>query len=312
MRHPFSQSFSRGFSMQHFVISSLDRTVNTTPCTVALGNFDGVHLAHKALLDTAKQSDYTPAVFTFSEEVKNFLTSTKERADKIRKYGIEILFWASFSLFKEMSCEDFVLFLKNKLSCRHVVCGFNFHFGKGAVGDAKTLSTLAKTHGLSCTVLPKITQDQEPISSSRIRALLAEGNIETANSLLGIPHSISGVVQKGFSIGRRLDVPTLNLPISKNAAPLCHGVYVSRTLIGETSYPSITNIGANPTFDRNSVTCETYLLNTSGNFYEKAVTVQLLAFLRHERRFESFDALKEAIAEDLRLARAFHQTHPQT
>ena len=298
--------------MQRFVISSLDKTVNTIPCTVALGNFDGVHLAHTQLLSAAINSDHTPAVFTFSEEAKSFLTTTEQRAKKIEENGIQLLFLASFSIFKEMSCEDFVLFLKDKLACRQVVCGFNFRFGKGAAGDAQTLCALANAHGIACTVLSKINQGDAPISSSRIRALLAEGEIETANALLGAPHSISGVVQKGYSIGRRLDVPTLNLPISQNAAPICHGVYVSRTLIDKKFYPSITNIGTNPTFDRESITCETYLLDTCGDFYEKAVTVQLLSFLRKEKRFDSFDALKEAIANDLARARNYHQTHPKS
>ncbi len=298
--------------MQRFVISNLDKTFNTIPCTVALGNFDGVHLAHASLLHAAKDSEHASAVFTFSEEVKNFLTTTEERAQKIEEYGIQLLFLASFPLFKDMSCEDFVLFLKDKLACRHVVCGFNFHFGQGAVGDAQTLSALAEANGITCTVLSQITQNEEPISSSRIRALLADGEIETANTLLGAPHSISGSVQKGYSIGRRLDVPTLNLPIPKNAAPICHGVYVSRTMIDGKSYPSITNIGTNPTFDRENITCETYLLDTCGDFYEKAVTVQLLSFLRKEKRFDSPDALKEAIANDLTLARNYHQTHPKS
>ena len=295
--------------MQRFVISTVDQTVNTTPCTLALGNFDGVHLAHAALLHAAQKAAYTPGVFTFSEEVNNFLTTTETRTKKIEEHGIELLFLASFSAIKEMSCEEFVLFLKDKLACRHVVCGFNFHFGKGALGDAQTLLELAHKHSLSCTVLPQIMQDQEPISSSRIRTLLSEGHIEIANSLLGAPHSISGVVQKGFALGRRLQVPTINLPIPTNSAPLCHGVYVSRTCIGDQYYPSITNIGKNPTFDREHVTCETYLLDTFGDFYEKNVTVQLLSFLRAEKRFDSFDTLKEAIEQDLVRARNFHQNH---
>lgn len=297
--------------MQRFVISNLDITVNTAPCTVALGNFDGVHLAHTALLTAAINSGNTPAVFTFSEEVKSFLTTTEQRAKKMEECGVKLLFLADFPLFQDMSCEDFVLFLKDKLACRQVVCGFNFRFGKGAVGDTKTLSALAEANGIACTVLPPITQNEEPISSSRIRALLAEGKIEKANALLGAPHSIAGRVQKGYSIGRRLDVPTLNLPIPKNAAPVCHGVYISRTLIDGKSYPSITNIGTNPTFDRENITCETYLLDTCGDFYEKAVTVQLLSFLRKEKRFDSPNTLKEAIANDLSLARHYHQTHPK-
>lgn len=296
--------------MQRFVITTLNQTVNTTPCTIALGNFDGVHLAHQALLNAAKETAYTPAVFTFSEQVPNFLTTTEERANKIQEHGIELLFLADFSQIKHASCEEFVGFLKENLACRHVICGFNFHFGKGAVGNSKTLSNLANAFGMACSIVPPITHQGEAVSSSRIRSLIAVGEIETANTLLGKPHSISGIVQKGYSIGRRLQVPTLNLPLAPSSAPLCHGVYISRTLVDNRIYPSITNIGKNPTFDRDTVTCETYLLDTQGDFYNKTVTVQLLSFIRPEKRFQSFEALKEAIANDLSLAKAFHQTHP--
>lgn len=296
--------------MQRFAISSLNQIINTTPCTVALGNFDGVHLAHRALLKAAQSGENASAAFTFSHEVPRFLTTTEERVSLLEQSGIDMLFLADFSIIKNLSCQEFVLFLKEKLACRHFVCGYNFHFGKGASGNAQTLAELATAEGLSCTILNQINQSGDSVSSSRIRALLAEGDIESANNLLGRPFSFTGVVQKGYSIGRRLEVPTLNLPIPENAAAIRHGVYVSQTLINGILYPSITNIGNNPTFDRNTITCETYLLDASGNFYEKALSVQLLAFLREEKRFDSFDALKEAIEKDLTNARFYHQKHP--
>jgi len=296
--------------MQRFVIPSLDQTVNTTPCTVALGNFDGVHLAHTALLQAAKDSENASGVFTFSEEVPHFLTTTEERIALFAENGIDLLFLASFSLVKDLSCREFVLFLKEKLACRHVVCGYNFRFGKGALGNAQTLAELTESLGMACTVLPEITQNGETVSSSRIRSLLQEGNVDTVSTLLGRPHSISGRVQKGYSVGRRLQVPTLNLHIPPNAAKIRHGVYVSRTCINGKTYASITHIGNNPTFDREIVTCETYLLDASGDFYEKDLTVQLLSFLREEKRFDSFDRLKEAIEQDLALARTYHKNHP--
>lgn len=293
--------------MQRFVITSLDPIINTKPCTIALGNFDGVHLAHQSLLRAAQEPKNASAVFTFSEEVPRFLTTTEERMAEIEKNGIDLLFLASFPLVKDLSCREFVLFLKEKLACRRVVCGYNFSFGKGAVGNAQTLADLAESLGMACTVLPAFTQNGTAVSSSRIRALLQEGNVKAAAALLSRPHSISGIVQKGYSIGRRLQVPTLNLFVSPNAAEIRHGVYLSQTLIDQKAYPSITNVGNNPTFDRDVVTCETFLLEADGDFYEKNVTVQLLAFLREEKRFDSFEHLKEAIENDLAKARAFHK-----
>lgn len=296
--------------MQRFVISSLDQAVNSIPCTLALGNFDGVHLAHQSLLNAAKNSENASAVFTFSEEVPHFLTTTEERMILFEQNGIDLLFLVAFSLVKDLSCREFVRFLSEKLACRQVVCGYNFRFGKGAEGSAQTLAEIAKSFGMACTVLPEIMQNQKPVSSSRIRQLLQEGAVEEAAALLGRPFCLGGRVQKGYAIGRRLQVPTLNLSISPNAAPIRHGVYVSRTYINGQTYPSITNVGNNPTFDRSYVTCETYLLNASGDFYEKDAEVQLLSFLRAEKRFDSFDSLKDAIDRDLALARAYHQNHP--
>ena len=156
---------------------------------------------------------------------------------------------------------------------------------------------------MACTVLPEVTKNGKTISSSRVRLLLQEGDVNTVSSLLGRPHSLSGIVRKGYSIGRRLQVPTLNLHISPNAAKICHGVYLSQTKINEKSYPSITNI---------PISCETYLLDAEGDFYEKTVTVELLSFLRKEKRFDSFEELKEAIENDLAHARTFHQIHKKS
>ena len=296
--------------MQRFLITALDQQFNTTPCTIALGKFDGVHLAHQALLQAAKDSLYASAVFTFCEEVPQYLTSLDERIAHFEKKGIDFLFLVPFALIRGLSCQEFVLFLKEKLACHHVVCGYNFRFGKGAIGNTQTLAELAGSLSLSCTVLPEITLNDSPVSSSYIRTLLADGEVEKAAILLGHPHSLSGKVEKGYSIGKRLEVPTINLTLCNTSAALRHGVYASSAVIDGIRYPSITNIGNNPTFDREKTTCETYLLDVSGDFYEKTVSVELLSFLREEKKFPSFEALKEAIEKDLNNARSYHQNHP--
>ncbi len=293
--------------MIRYAVSSLEQTVNETPCTVALGNFDGLHIGHRRLLELAKQGGYPAAVFTFDREANSFLTSVEERTRLVAEVGIDLLFLTPFSLVRDLSCRDFMTFLVDKLACRGVVSGYNFRFGKDAVGDTDTLAALAREHGIACTVLPEVKQDGHTVSSSLIRTLLAEGKAEEASRLLVRPHSITGEVEKGYSVGKLLEAPTMNLTLSPHAAPLCHGVYITETLIDGTIYPSVTNIGSNPTLCREKVTCETNLLNASGDFYGKTVTVRFLSFIRKEKAFSSLEELKKAIANDLATAKAYHE-----
>lgn len=292
--------------MQTVGITALTETYNEIPCAVALGNFDGVHIGHTALFEKVKSTPYLPAVFTFAGTVDRFLTSEAERKDLIAKAQISLLFSAPFPLFQSLSPRDFVCFLKEKLAVKHVVCGYNFRFGKNAEGDTETLVALCQAFSLTADVVSEIKYADRTVSSSEIRRLLAEGNIEEANALLGHAFSVTGKVARGYSVGKTLGVPTLNLPLDPRAVPIRHGVYVSVTEIDGKRYPSITNVGTNPTFHRNTVTCETNLLDANGIFYGCNASVRLFAFLRPERKFESPEALRNAIAMDVAQAKAYH------
>ena len=293
--------------MQKIVLRDLTQGVNLTPVAVALGNFDGVHIGHATLLAAAVKSGYTPAVFTFAGEVPHFLTSEEQKEKELEKSGIALLFSAPFSLFKALSPENFVGYLAVKLSVKHIVCGYNFRFGKNALGTPQLLTDLAKAYGITVEVLPKMTLGGTAVSSSRIRSLLAGGKTEEANVLLGRPYTLEGKVEKGHSMGKKLTFPTVNLAVHPSSAPLKQGVYASLTVIDRKPYPSVTNIGNNPTFHRKVVTCETHILDLSADLYGKEVSVSLLSFLREERKFATPEALSEAIALDVANAVAFHR-----
>ncbi len=277
-----------------------------TPVSAALGNFDGVHLAHQALLKEAGAPGLVPAVFTFERPAAPYLTTREERLSLFASFGIKIVFLASFEGWKDLSCPSFVDFLKDALAVRRVICGFNFRFGRGAAGDASYLSSLAEKTGISCQVLPEMTYEGETISSSAIRGHLAAGEPARAAALLGRPYSLTGVVAHGFSVGKsRLATPTINLPVPCDAAPLRHGVYVTHTALAGRTFSSVTNIGKNPTYGRDRVTCETYLLDAEGDFYGLKATVFFDEFLRPEMKFPSEAALKAAISWDIATAAAY-------
>lgn len=276
------------------------------PVSLALGNFDGLHLAHRALLDRADTGEYPLAVFTFREAASPYLTSPEDRLALLEAAGVQTVFWAAFEGFRSLSCEEFVRYLKENLACRQVACGFNFHFGRAASGDATTLARLADAAGIVCKILPEQRLDGGTISSSAIRTLLRAGDVTRAARLLGRPFSLSGTVTQGFSVGgRRLNTPTVNLPVPEGLVPLQKGVYVTHTALAGEVFPSVTNWGSRPTFDRQDVTCETYLLDVDRDLYGQKITVFFDQFLRPEKKFPTEEALKTAIAGDIAAAAAY-------
>lgn len=286
-------------------INDLTLQLNKTPLALSLGNFDGVHLGHRALIEQAKSVPLASAVFTFSDKAEGVITPSIEKKRLFEALGVDVLFVASFSLFRNLSPEAFVSYLKEKLSASHLVCGFNFRFGKNAVGNADTLVRLAKENGMTAAVVTPIVFDGEPISASRIRLSLLNGDLANAQAMLGRPYTVQGKVVRGYGIGKTLSFPTLNLE-SKAPPLLAHGVYVTRAYLDGKAYPAITNIGKNPTFSRDDTTCETHLLAASGDFYEKPLTLEFLFYLRGELTFSSPDELKAQVLSDIKEAKAFH------
>ncbi len=279
---------------------------------IALGNFDGVHLAHRRILtaaiEDARSIGGVSAVFTFEQSKVPYITSFEERMALFEGMGIELVFAADFEAFKEQSAEDFLVrTLIKALSAAGVSCGFNFRFGYRAAGNEQLLRSLTAHEGIGCTVTPPVEQDGVAISSTEIRRRVSGGDLEGARAMLGRPYSLSGRVEHGRAVGRRMNCPTMNLSLEEGRLLPSYGVYFTRCHVDGIAYPAVTNIGIRPTFGLTELSCESHLLSASGDFYDKPLTVELLHFHRPEQRFDDQAALMAAIAGDTEAARAYFE-----
>ena len=252
------------------------------------------------------------AVFTFREPPKNYflpnavplLTNEEEKKVQIEALGADLLYSIPFEAsIASMPAEDFFArLLVEQLGAAALVCGFNYNFGKGGLGNTELLSRLCKEKGLSLTVTPPILDEGSPVSSSRIREAIAEGNVTAVRHMLGRPYAICAEVINGQRLARQLGFPTLNQPLSEKMAIPRYGVYLSRVRQIEKGY-GITNVGMRPTVGGSLLCAETHIFDFSGDLYGKTLTVELLEFLRPERPFPSVDALREQVEADIREAR---------
>ncbi len=290
------------------------------PCAITIGNFDGVHCGHRAILRrviaVAREEGLKSAVLTFDPHpsklltparAPRLLTTMEERAQIILGQGIdEILILPFTREIAALEPEDFVReILVDKLKARAVLVGANFHFGKRAAGHAETLQELGDRLSFETEIIEPVVWRKRLISSSEIRRLIEAGDVSNARRLLGRPYALAGRVVPGEGRGSKQTVPTLNLDITAEVLPR-NGVYVSRTREdGEREWPSITNVGFRPTFDGHSRTIETYLLSELDGPAPDQISVEFLRWVRDERKFESADALKAQILRDVDRAQAY-------
>lgn len=264
------------------------------PLACAIGNFDGVHIGHRKLIEAAvdycrAHSGTKCAVFTFESNTSGapFIVSHEEKLKIFAECGAEIAVTVPFDEVRDMSCEAFVSdVLVGTLNVACAFCGFNFRFGKMGAGNGETLAALMESHGRSAAILPPVNLGGEPVSSTRIRAALAEGDMALANSLLGRDFGFVSEVLHGKALGATLGFPTANQRIAHGAAVPRHGVYASLCIIDDKKYPAVSNIGVRPSIDSHGETnCETNIIGFSGDLYGREIAVYPLAFIRPERKF---------------------------
>lgn len=291
------------------------------PTVLCLGNFDGVHIGHRALIDRASQISKAfrstfPTIVSgawfFSHTTKTYLNGTpcpelttlQEKLDLLKTLDIDFAFVADFPSFKDLSAESFLSeILMEMCNCRFSVCGYDFRFGKKACGDAETLKNFFKDN---CETVGCVKCGSIPAASSTIREYLYDGDVEAAAKMLGRPYSVTSTVIHGKQLGRSLGFPTANLIFSENKLIPKHGVYATLVKIKDPgkTYIGVSNVGKNPTVnDKNNVTCETYILDFSGDLYGKEVCVEFHKMLRDERKFSSLDELTSAISKNTDQAR---------
>lgn len=287
------------------------------PCVTALGCFDGVHAGHSYLILEAKrlasELEAICAVWSFSNPPKNYfkpqsvpiLTTPAEKRIAISRLGVDVLVSVPFDKsIATLSAEDFFSeILINRMNSKHVVCGFNYRFGKGGLGDVQLLEELCSKHGIGLSVIPAVTIDGITVSSSAVRAALEEGKIALVGKLLNRPYSIRSKVINGKHLGRTLGFPTINQSFECGKAVPARGVYISRIMIGRLTKYGITNIGIQPTVTQNALRAETHIFDFGDNLYEKTVTVELLDFLRPEEKFLNINTLTKQVEEDIKKAK---------
>ncbi|MGI6264148.1 MAG: riboflavin biosynthesis protein RibF [Acutalibacteraceae bacterium] len=274
------------------------------PRAVALGVFEGLHVAHRAVISEAVgQNGLCGAVFTFAGPLPKgdggALMTADRRRLLLENMGVDEVFTADFAAIRDLSPADFVRqVLKDDLRAERVVCGDNFRFGKGGAGTVDTLRALCAENGITLTVVPAVTVENEPVSTTRIRRLLANGDIPAANRLLGFPFELRAPVVHGRRLAREWGMPTINQPLPRGLAPLRYGVYASAVEIDGRWHPGVTNIGVKPTVGAEQPLAETWIPGVEADLYDQTVRVLPLRFLRKEERFPSLDELREQIRRD--------------
>lgn len=290
------------------------RHLPTQPCeplTLAIGNFDGMHLGHQALLKAnigaASSLGKKPAVLTFEPHPREFftpknaparLTTLREKLELFEAAGIKKVFICAFNKrFAAISADDFLNILRERLNANTVLVGNDFKFGAKRLGDINSF----KAAGFDLIALPQVDLDGSRVSSTRVRDALAAGDLTAATQLLGRHYSISGKVVHGAKRGRELGFPTANIHM-RHERPALTGVYAVKLQ----GLNAIANLGVRPTIAGvPKLLLETHVFDFNGDLYGQHVHVEFLHKIREEQKFDSLDALKAQIAQDISIARAY-------
>ena len=280
--------------------------------SMALGYFDGVHSGHKAVISEAvayaKTHGLIPAVFTMQQsprlvlfgEAPGGIITLEEKLLIFERMGIERVYLIDFREIKNITAADFVKdILIGCFNASHAGCGFNYHFGSGAAGNGRILSELCRQNNISETTQPRLCYGGLPVSSTRIRQCISDGNIVSANAMLGRNYSFRLPVVHGRALGRTLGFPTMNQRFPEGLVKPHFGVYASEVTIGGKTYAGVTNIGIKPTVGSSEALIETWLPDYHGaDLYDEVIEVFLLDFVRPEKKFDSVEELKAAVLRD--------------
>jgi riboflavin kinase/FMN adenylyltransferase len=283
--------------------------------TVAIGNFDGVHKGHQALLQHARALGGKLGVLVFEPHPQEFfrpdtprfrLTPFRAKARLLEQHGVSLLFALHFDAdFAALSADEFITrVLVQGLGVRHVIVGEDFCFGKGRTGNLALLQQRGAELGFDVTTFELVGEGEaSKISSTSIREALRDGKPEVAASLLGHPWTVEGRVETGDQRGRTIGFPTANVSLEGYLEPAL-GVYAVRVEVGGRQYGGVANFGRRPTFDKKDVLLEVHIFDFEGDIYGQPIVVSFISFLRPEMKFAGLDALKAQIAKDSETARA--------
>jgi len=292
---------------------------------VSIGNFDGIHLGHQAILarvvQEARARQGMSLVLTFyphtlvvlrPERALSLILSLREKLFLFANLGIQGVVLQRFSLaFSRLTPEEFVrCYLVDTLRVEKVIVGHNVSFGHKGAGRATTLEQLGRVYGFEVEIVGPVRVGNQEVSSTAVRALLSAGDMPEVSRCLGRPYAVSGRVEKGFQRGRSLGFPTANLR-PRTDLLLPNGVYAVVVDVGEAQVPGVANVGTNPTFAGNKRTIEAHLFDFSADLYGTRLRVGFIERLRGEQKFPSIQALTQQIQEDASRARALLSNRAQ-
>ena len=272
------------------------------PSRTVLGTFDGMHRGHRALFAAAllhsRKDGLALCAVVIEREEGERLTTLERRIELIRAAGVDFVYLIMLDEIKYLTCDAFADKLQKDFFVRAFVCGYNFRFGKDRAGSGDLLGRLLPT-----VIVPAVRWEGQAVSSTKIKSLITQGKTEEATALLGRNYSIHGVVRHGRGLGSDFGFPTANLTFPPQVVRPAGGVYVTEVLVDGRCFRAVTNVGTRPTVGGTQFRTESFLLDFTGDLYEKAIEVTFLTHLRGEIKFDSTEALCAQIQQDVEKAR---------
>ena len=309
------------------VIRGIPPAANWTPCALTIGNFDGVHRGHQALLKklvaTAKAQNLQSCVMTFEphpieyfapEKAPSRILSLRDKLEALAKVGIDQVLVVHFNQhFANLSPEEFVkTILVQGLQVKSILIGDDFHYGAKRAGNFSTLQEAGKVEGFSVERMDTLMESNERISSSAIRTALEQGHLEKARQLLGRPYMLSGHVLHGQKLGRSLGFPTLNISLANKLhrrKPAAQGIFIAQVHgLSDNPLPAVASLGQRPTVDDSGrYLLEVHIFNFNQSVYGKLVQIELIEKIRDEEKYNDLEALQNAIWQDALAAKNYFE-----
>lgn len=300
-----------------------EAALKSTPWCIALGSFDGVHLGHRKLIELlkeeSKQHRTGSMVYTFCTHPRKILmpdkhiyliTDNEKRAEIMEGMGVDMLYLEDFNKVKDMTAEAFVKnILVDSFKAQSVVVGYNYRFGNKGEGDAEILKKFGEKYGFKVNVVDAVEVHDHTVSSSLIRHIIRSGSVDKVADYLGRDFSVHGNVIYGKQNGEVMGIKTANIDVKKDITLPKKGVYHTSTTVSGKLYKSISNIGFNPTFDGESLSVETHLIDFCDNIYGEEIEIFFHKHIRAEMKFVSMEELVKQIRKDIesRLAYKSHK-----
>ena len=297
-------------------MDTIKACIGNEKTAVALGAFDGLHIGHKAVIEKTLHSGFLPVVFTFwdnpAEKLSGtckYLTTPEERLRILESWGVKTVVMPNFADVSDWSVEQFLNMLRDDLNAAELSSGEDFSFGKYAAGNIKILGSFCEKEGITLHVTPSVLYAGERVSATRIRAAMENGEIDSANAMLGRPFGFAFEVVPGNRLGRTIGIPTINQAFPEKFILPRFGVYASAVHVDGEVFCGVTNVGVKPTVGSDHALSETWMPDFSGDLYGHTVRLELLGFIRDERKFESLEELCGVIHENAVTAKEIFNTY---